>query len=89
MSDETHFKSPLDAEVAKHGRRYGFLVHFVNESIKYNLLKHHPDRFPHNHKGADLVYDVACVRCNLEKAIEHANRDGWVGLEWQGGVEES
>jgi hypothetical protein len=63
--DEVHFKSPLDAEIAKHGRRYGFLVHFVNEALKHGL---------------------ANVRGDVEKALEHANRDGWVGLEWEGHV---
>ena len=90
-SDEVHFKSPLDAELAKHGRRYGWLVHFANEAIKHDLVHHLPVQAPylHNHNGTALVYDEACVRCNLEKSIEHANRDGWVGLEWQGGVDES
>ena len=85
MSDETHFKSPLDAELAKHGNRYGFLVHFVNEALKYAMVKHMPHAAPYFHNRA--AYDESCVRCNLEKAIEHANRDGWVGLKWEGGRE--
>lgn len=64
MSDQNHFKSPLDAEIAKHGRRYGFLVHFAKEAFKHGLSVH-------------VGYD-------LEKAIEHANRGGWVGLDWEG-----
>lgn len=91
MSEETHFKSPLDAEIAKHGNRYGWLVHFANEGIKHDMVKHLPTQAPyfHNYKGAALIYDEACVRCNLGKAIEHANRDGWVGLVWEGGLDES
>lgn len=61
--DQNHFKSPLDAEISKHGRRYGFLVHFVNEALKHGLEP---------------------ARHDLGKALEHANRDGWVGLEWEG-----
>lgn len=66
--DETHFKSPLDAELAKHGRRYGWLVFFANEALKHGLES---------------------VRHDLRKSIEHANRDGWVGLDWEGGVDDS
>lgn len=84
----SHFKSPLDAELAKHGRRYGLLVYYAQEAIKKGWIKHVDGPVPdHHEKNKDgLVYDVACVRCNLEKAIEHANRDGWVGLQWEGEV---
>ena len=94
--DSTHFKSPLDAELAKHGRRYGFLVHFVNRAIKDNAVLHLSTNAPglHNFRsipdmGRELVHDHNCLRCELEKALEHANRDGWVGLEWEGEVEKS
>lgn len=96
MSYMTHFKSPLDAEVVKHGRRYGYLVHFVNEVIKYDSVKHITIEVPGLHAsktlaggGREIVHDHNCLRCEIEKAIEHANRDGWVGLEWEGGVEPS
>lgn len=90
----SHFKSPLDAELAKHGRRYGFLVHFANQAIKYDLVKHLSIEAPGLHSFKTLpdslralLHDHNCLRCELEKALEHANRDGWVGLEWEGGAE--
>lgn len=95
-SDENHFKSPLDAELAKHGRRYGYLIHFVNRVFKDGAVKHLSTNAPglHNFKslpdmGRELLHDHNCLRCELEKALEHANRDGWVGLEWEGGVSET
>lgn len=91
-AEMSHFKSPLDAELAKHGNRYGFLVHFASRVIKENRLLHLSIGIPglHNFKslpdmGRELVHDHNCMRCELEKSIEQANRDGWVGLEWEGG----
>jgi hypothetical protein len=82
----TDFKSPLDEEVAKHGRRYGFLTYFVKEALNMGAIKH--DAGPGIRHAADGLlprYDANCVRCELEKALEHANREGWEGLEWNGG----
>jgi hypothetical protein len=75
------FKSDLDKEIAEHGRRYGYLVHFAKAALDTPgvCVKHMPSAPPYVHsKGPlGLAYDEACVRCNLEKAIEHANRDFW------------
>ena len=81
------FKSPLDEEIAKHGNRWGFLTHFVKEALKHAMVKHMPCAAPyfHNKKDGMPVFDESCIRCSLEKAIEHVERPGWDGNEWKGG----
>lgn len=82
----SEFKSPLDEEISKHGNRWGFLTHFVKEVLKYAHVKHMPMASPylHNRKGVTPIFDESCIRCNLEKAIEHVEREGWEGSEWKG-----
>ena len=79
-------KGPLDDEMKRHGPRWGFLTHFVKEAIKYAQVKHMPMASPylHNQEGAMPVFDESCIRCNLEEAIKHVERDGWDGNEWKG-----
>lgn len=66
----------------------------MNEAIKFDSVRHNTIESPGLHafrKSAagvrQIVHDHSCLRCELEKAIEHANRDGWVGLKWEAGDE--
>ena len=82
------FKSPLDGEIALHGNRYGFMVHFVKEGLKHDMVKHLPKESPFlhnwNHKTDELKFDEACIGCALAESVKHVNQKGWDGLEWKG-----
>lgn len=73
------FASSLEEEIGRHGPRWGFLTHFVKEAVRYASVKHMPSAAPHFHNRDErgLVFDETCIRCNLEKAIEHVERPEW------------
>lgn len=85
------FKSPLDADIAKYGPRWGFLVNFVRAALGYQNFKHMSMAAPyfHNREGALTTFDESCIRCNLEEALKHVEREGWDGSEWKGEVRRS
>lgn len=68
----------LDDDLKRHGNRYGFLVNLARAALDVGL-KHMPTAAPygHNRDAQGLAFDEACVRCNLTKAIEHAENPKW------------
>lgn len=87
----TNIQSPLDDEIKKHGPRWGFLTHFVKEALQHAQVKHMPSASPyfHNQKDGMPTFDESCIRCSLEEAIKHVEREGWDGNEWKGEVRRS